>query len=294
MLQQTRVAVVIPYYERFLEKYPTARDLAEAPEQDVLAAWSGLGYYSRARNLQKAARQIAARGEFPYAYSEIRQLAGAGDYTAAAVASIAFGLPHAALDGNVIRVISRLRNDASDTGSPGVRKRFQQAAQELLDPADPGGFNQAMMELGATVCLPRNPQCLLCPVRGMCTAQQAGRQNELPVKIRREKVVRIEQVLLILERRGKILMWQRPESDTRMPGFWELPSSDQVPDAVGCGFRGSFSHSITFHRYRIDVLQGRVGNAPQGMVWVDKARLAQIPVSSIARKALKLLTSRAI
>jgi A/G-specific adenine glycosylase len=156
MLQQTRVAAVIPYYERFLQRFPSPDALAQAPEEELLAMWSGLGYYSRARNLQKAARQITEAGDFPRAYTAIRELAGVGEYTAAAIASIAFDLPHAVVDGNVRRVLARLMNDGN--------LDVQQAAERLLDRRDPARWNQAVMELGATICLPREPRCGECPI----------------------------------------------------------------------------------------------------------------------------------
>jgi len=162
MLQQTRAQAVIPYYQRFLDRFPGAEVLAHAREADVLASWSGLGYYSRARNLQRAARAIVAAGRFPEDYEGIRELPGVGPYTAAAVASIAFGAPHAVLDGNVLRVISRLRADGADVRSSKTRARFQKIADEWLDRGNPGEFNQAIMELGATVCLPRAPRCPAC------------------------------------------------------------------------------------------------------------------------------------
>src|SRR5436853_2803564 len=155
MLQQTRAVAVIPYYERFLARFPTVATLAAAPEQDVLALWAGLGYYSRARNLRRAAQAIVAAGGFPRDYDAIRALPGIGDYTAAAVASIAFSLPHAVLDGNVMRVVARVENEGADIGTVRTRERFRAVAQEWLVPDDPGHFNQALMELGATVCLPR-------------------------------------------------------------------------------------------------------------------------------------------
>jgi A/G-specific adenine glycosylase len=162
MLQQTRVAAVIPYYERFLTAYPNFGALAAAPEAELLGMWAGLGYYSRARNVQKAARQMVELGGFPRDYEAIRGLAGIGDYTAAAVASIAFDLPHAVLDGNVMRVLARVGNDGSDIGSIGTRKRLQAEAQRLLDGRHAGEFNQALMELGATVCVPKQPVCGNC------------------------------------------------------------------------------------------------------------------------------------
>src|SRR6202049_1584982 len=157
MLQQTRVAAVIPYYEQFLARFPDVAALASAPEQELLAAWAGLGYYSRARNLQRAAKKILELGTFPGDYLSLRDLAGVGEYTAAAIASMAFGLPHAALDGNVIRVLSRLTAEQGNIGSGAVRKRLREAADALLDPKRPGEFNQALMELGAMVCLANKP-----------------------------------------------------------------------------------------------------------------------------------------
>ena len=155
MLQQTRTQAAIPYYQRFLERFPTAAALASAGEEEVLTLWSGLGYYARARNLLRAARQVAAAGGFPSGYDGIRALPGVGDYTAAAISSMAFGLPHVVVDGNVLRVVARLENDAADIASARTRERFRIVAQGWLDPRHPGLFNQALMELGATVWLPR-------------------------------------------------------------------------------------------------------------------------------------------
>ncbi len=169
MLQQTRVEAVIPYFKRFLAQFPHPAALAEAPEPVALAAWSGLGYYTRIRNLRRAAGEIAEG--FPADYGRIRELPGVGPYTAAAVASIAFDLPFAVADGNVFRVLARLLGEAGDIGLQSTRNRLAGVAQTLLDLQRPGDFNQAMMELGATVCLPRAPQCLLCPVGADCLAR---------------------------------------------------------------------------------------------------------------------------
>ena len=181
MLQQTRVAAVIPFYERFLSRFPTAKHLADAPQEDLLAHWAGLGYYYRSRNLQKAARQISIRGCFPATHDEIRELAGVGDYTAAAVASIAFNLPHAAVDGNVFRVLSRVLNDTTNIASLDGKRHFAAQADQLLDREQPGHHNQALIELGATISLPKNPQCLLCPDQTQSDAARTGTQNVLPV-----------------------------------------------------------------------------------------------------------------
>jgi A/G-specific adenine glycosylase len=189
MLQQTRAQAVIPYYERFLARFPTVEALAAAREDEVLALWAGLGYYSRARNLRKAAQAAVAAGGFPRDYEAIRSLPGVGDYTAAAIASIAFGLPHAVLDGNVLRVVARVENDAADIASSRTKERFRAVAQSWLDPREAGHFNQALMELGATVCLPKNPLCLVCPLRDCCRARQEGTAAQLPVKLRKTKPV---------------------------------------------------------------------------------------------------------
>ncbi|MBI1788183.1 MAG: A/G-specific adenine glycosylase [Acidobacteria bacterium] len=286
MLQQTRVETVIPYYRGFLERFPSAENLARAPEPEVLAAWSGLGYYSRARNLKKAAQEIAAGGAFPRSLAGVRALPGVGPYTAAAIGSIVLGLPQAAVDGNVLRVVSRLTNDPSDIGSPATKARFTQVAERWLDPADPGRFNQAMMELGATLCLPHNPRCPECPLAGRCQARKHRTQNELPVKLRRLTPRRIEATLLLVERRGKVLLWQRPASEPRMGGFWELPSPDQIPAATG-KILGKFRHTITNHQYHVTVRQATVRRIGDSFRWAGPADLATLPLSGTARKALR-------
>jgi len=286
MLQQTRVTAVVPYYERFLERYPTPRALAEAPETELLAAWSGLGYYARARNLQRAARAIAELDAFPSTYQEIRELPGVGDYTAAAVASIAFGLPHAVLDGNVVRVLSRLTAERGEVRSSSVRVRLQQAAQTMLDPRRPGDFNQALMELGATVCLPRNPQCLLCPLREHCLARVEGLQNELPVKLNQRDAVKLAIELLVIEKDGRILLRQRGAHEPRLASFWELPEPRHIPSARRSVKLGEFRHSITRHDYTIDVWRAEPVKAPKGFRWIADDELPALPLATTARKAL--------
>jgi A/G-specific adenine glycosylase len=287
MLQQTRVSVVAPYYERFLARFPTPAELAAAPEADLLSLWSGLGYYSRARNLKLAAAEIVVRGGFPASLAEIRALPGVGEYTSAAIASIAFQLPHAVLDGNVLRVLSRLLAERGDVQSLAVRVRLKEEAQRLLDTAQPGDFNQALMELGATVCLPRNPQCLLCPWRDHCEARASGIQDGLPIKSRKRNPVRLRLDLFVVEKAGKVLLRQRGPAAVRLAGFWELPTADDLPAAPRGVHAGSFKHSITRHDYTVDVWRVQPVKAPKGFRWLDTGELDGIPLATMSRKALE-------
>jgi A/G-specific adenine glycosylase len=271
MLQQTRVAAVIPYYERFLTRFPDAARLAEAPEEEVLTLWSGLGYYSRARNLQKAARQIVERGSFPRTYDEIRELAGVGDYTAAAVASIAFGLPHAVVDGNVRRVAARITNGQGDA---------QKVADLLLDRGNPSRSNQALMELGAVVCLPRDPHCGTCPVAKHCEACKLGTQNDLPGKRVKPATVHLKRNLLVIHLNGKILL--APSS--RVVGFWDLPEPFEGAQ-VGARL-GEFRHSITHRKYRFTVRKAVAWAVPKGYLWFSFRDIDEIPLSTAAKKGL--------
>jgi A/G-specific adenine glycosylase len=288
MLQQTRVVAVVPYYQRFLERFPTPQALAQAPEQELLALWSGLGYYARARNLQRAAQAIAQLGAFPETFEQIRELPGVGDYTAAAVASIAFGLPHAVLDGNVARVLSRLTAERGDVRSSTVRVRLKQTAQTLVDARRPGDFNQALMELGATVCLPRVPQCLLCPLREQCAARAEGIQNELPVKLDKRDPIKLAIELLLVERDGRVLMRQRGAHEPRLAGFWELPESRLLPGARRNAKLGEFRHSITRHDYTVEVWQAEPVRAPKGFHWIALDELPALPLATTARKAFSV------
>jgi A/G-specific adenine glycosylase len=268
--------------------------LASAPESEVLAAWSGLGYYSRARNVRRAAIAIAGQGGFPRTLDQIRALPGIGPYTAAAVASIAFDLPHAVLDGNVMRVIARLKADPGDIGSGTTRTRFQEVAQGLLDPPQAAAFNQAMMELGATVCLPRNPLCLVCPVAKFCAAHATGRQTEFPVKLRKAAPIDEAVEIVVVSRAEEVLMRQRGNAESRMAGFWELPSSGNLPELSELTRIGEFRHTIVNHRYSATVFSAcasAVGTAPDTMAWV-RPDDPSLPVTTMARKALNLFAKR--
>jgi A/G-specific adenine glycosylase len=216
MLQQTRVAAVIPFYDRFLEHFPTIRALASAPEAEVLRLWAGLGYYSRARNLQRAAQEIVAKhgGEFPRTEEHALALPGIGSYTAAAILSIAFGERHAVLDGNVARVIARLDAIHGDLREGTRWQSLQAAADTLLDPDAPSDWNQAMMELGAMICTPKSPQCLLCPVAEFCRARQLGLTEVIPEKRKKRATEEVELAAAVfLDKRGRTLLLPPPETD---------------------------------------------------------------------------------
>jgi len=272
MLQQTRVAAVIPYYERFLKRFPDPAALAQAPEQEVLTLWSGLGYYSRARNLQSAARQIVERGSFPRTFLEIRELAGVGDYTAAAVASIAFGLPHAVVDGNVRRVVARITNGKGDA---------QKTADLLLDRKNPARSNQALMELGAVVCVPRDPHCGECPIAKHCEARKLGTQNELPRKRVKPPTIHLKRNLLVIHHKGKILLAPSP----RVRGFWDLP--EPFEGARLGAMLGEFRHTITHRKYRFTVHEAVVRAVPKGFHWFSYKQIDEIPLSTTAKKGLR-------
>jgi len=225
MLQQTRVDQARPYYQRFMKRFPSLHALAQAPEADVLKAWEGLGYYSRARNLHQAARQIFREhgGRFPRTEAGLLSLPGIGGYTAAAIGSIAFNLPLAVLDGNVIRVLTRLTACPDDPRRAPVHRALQQLAGELLTRETPGRHNEAMMELGALLCLPRNPQCGICPLRKACRAHAENRtadfpQRPPPKKIPHKKVG----AAVTVNRKGEVLIAQR-RPEAMLGGLWEFP-----------------------------------------------------------------------
>lgn len=225
MLQQTRVEAVKPYYERFLSAFPTVKDLAQAPTDRVLKLWEGLGYYNRVRNLQKGAQVVMERygGEVPASFEELRSLPGIGDYTAGAIASIAFQIPVPAVDGNVLRVISRVLCRRDNILDGKVKQRMEQEIREIL-PKRVGDFNQSLMELGAMVCLPGGPpKCLLCPLRQVCRGYAQGVAQELPVKTKPKPRKKEERtVFLLISKGGRLALRKRPEKGL-LAGLWELP-----------------------------------------------------------------------
>ena len=225
MLQQTRVEAVKGYYARFLDALPTIKALAEAPQEQLNKLWEGLGYYSRVRNLQKAARQIMELhgGVFPASYAAIRALAGIGDYTAGAVGSICFELPTPAVDGNVLRVCSRLTADSSPIDRPQTKKALTASLAQVYPAGRCGDFTQALMELGATVCVPNGaPQCRCCPLSGICLAHRDGLETELPVKSAKKPRRMEEMTVFLLHRDGAYALGKRPERGL-LAGLWEFP-----------------------------------------------------------------------
>jgi A/G-specific adenine glycosylase len=274
MLQQTRVSAVVPRYERFIGKFPSVERLAAANAAAILAEWSGLGYYHRARNLHAAAKLIAygRDGNYPRAAEDWHQLPGIGRYTAAAISSIAFDQPVAVVDGNVKRVLGRLLG-------PIDRKREPwSAAQELVDPGRPGDFNQAMMELGATVCLPRAPQCSTCPIRRFCGTRGCG-----VARSRRPRREKLHLYYGLATRPGWVLLVRRSPTEGLMPGMWELPSLDHPSrDRTLVTLR----HSITITDYAVTV--AAYSGAPEGQgKWVRISRLDELPLTGVTKKILR-------
>lgn len=225
MLQQTRVEAVIPYYKRFLEKFPTPEVFAYAPEEDILKTWEGLGYYSRVRNLQSGVREVVETygGVVPDNRVDISKLKGVGPYTAGAVLSIAYGKPEHAVDGNVMRVLSRVLHIYDDIALPKTKKIFEQAVTELIDPENASSFNQGLMELGALICTPTSPKCLLCPVREYCRAFEAGDAAQLPVKTKKTKMKHLfYKVYIARNQEGRYLLEKRGDSGL-LANMWQFP-----------------------------------------------------------------------
>ena len=274
MLQQTRVAAVIEHYRNFITRFPTVEKLAAARQSSVLSAWSGLGYYRRARMLHDAAKTIVNQraGRVPGTAEEWQQLPGIGSYTSAAIASIAFGEPVAAVDGNVERVLQRLSGRRLRAGELG------QAAGHMLDRKRPSDFNQAMMELGATICLPRQPRCLLCPVSELCVTRGELGGAEKPKRPRKREIC-----YALDCRNGSVFLVQREKSAALMPGMWELPEIASANGSAAIGFR--LKHSITVTNYRVNVVLGAAPKETQGR-WIAKSRVLALPLTGLARKIL--------
>ena len=291
MLQQTQVATVIPYFERFLKRFPDIPSLAKAREQEVLALWAGLGYYSRARNLLRAAREVAdgLGGEIPKTIKGLMDLPGVGRYTAAAIASIAFGKPHAVLDGNVARVLSRLFALLGELKSAGMQKKLWALAEACLENSAPGDWNQAMMELGALVCLPQpeSPRCPSCPLSRFCEARRLGLENSLPRAAARKAPIGLSWTAYLIERAGKVLLWKRSPAERFLPGHWGLPEARHLPGALPGERLRTVRHSITHHKITLRVLQAQAPNRlPKEARWTPRSKLNDALISSLWRKVI--------
>jgi A/G-specific adenine glycosylase len=259
MLQQTRVEAVIPYYNRFLSNFPTVKELAEAEPDRLLNLWAGLGYYSRARNLQAAAREIMSRfgGRLPEALEDLRTLKGIGPYTAAAIASIAFGRPHSSIDGNLERVFARLLALKEDPKSAAGRARVEEMGEGLVRLGHPGEVNQAVMDLASAICLPREPRCADCPLAEQCEARRLGLERELPKKKKKAKPIEIKAVAWAVIHEGKLLLARRPAGEW-LAGMWDLPWAvfeKEGPHApLGRRFAScSLGRTITKHKIEFSV-----------------------------------------
>ena len=286
MLQQTRVAAVMEYYRRFLAALPTVADLAAVEEDQLMKLWQGLGYYNRARNLQKAARQVMEDwgGAFPRTYKDLRTLAGVGDYTAGAIASIAFGEDVPAVDGNVLRVVTRITGDSGDITRADTKERIRAALADILPRGMAGKFNQAMMDLGATVCLPNGaPLCGQCPAEGFCTAHREERTGELPVKAAKRPRRVEERTVFLLFHGGRVALRRRGERGL-LAGLWEYPNElSPASDALAAWgiepaaeeFGGTGKHIFTHIEWHMTarLVETAGEELPEGWVWAGRGEL---------------------
>ncbi len=315
MLQQTRVDQATPYFQNFISLFPTVYDLAKSDQQEVLKAWEGLGYYSRARNLHAASKMVVEEfdGKVPETYNKIIKLKGVGPYTAAAVTSIAFNKPNAVVDGNVIRVLTRYLGIEDDTRSTKTRRKVQEFASELIDPEHPGDFNQAMMELGSEICTPSNPDCQNCPIQAGCVATKMAKTDTIPYKSPAKKKPHHIIGVGIIERDedDKILIALRP-NDAMLGGLWEFPGGKkednekiqqtverELKEELGVevkaykelmSLKHTYSHfSITMHAWFCKLISGDPKpKESQEVRWVSREELGKFPFP----KANKVLTEK--
>ncbi len=314
MLQQTRVDTVRSYYKSWMRQFPDLKSLAGASEQDVLKAWEGLGYYARARNLLKAARLIMEEygGVFPGNLQEISSLPGVGAYTAAAIASIAFGQDEPAIDGNVRRVLARVKDIRAPLGSPEAEEEIQAAARSLLPSGKAGDFNQAMMDLGSSICIPRKPRCSECPVHQFCAAYKAGTQAQLPVKLPKPVVPTIQVIAAVIHKDGRVLIARRPSSGL-LGGMWEFPGGKvelgetdeealerEILEELGAKVQvgsclGAYKHAYThFHvvlrAYDCELLHGEPQPLEASEIrWVEIKTLENFPMGKLDRMISRAL-----
>ncbi|HEX5410301.1 MAG TPA: A/G-specific adenine glycosylase [Terriglobia bacterium] len=310
MLQQTQIETVIPYYQRFVREFPTVENLAKAPLERVLELWSGLGYYRRARNLHQAAQELMEKhgGHFPSEMELARTLAGVGDYTARAVLSIAYNQPFAVLDGNVARVMARLLALRGSVPQPEFRRRIEEGLDLLLSKRSPGNFNQALMELGQTICLPRSPRCSLCPLRHWCKGLKSGKPENFPDPKPRRKSEQWHMAVAVLHRNQRVML-VRGLDDGLLDDLWNFPSAFgqsssealiSLEEKLGkllqtrCSLKGpaqELRHNITYRSIQVLVYQGFIPRAApkNGFRWVPTSAVESAAVSQLARKVAKTI-----
>ena len=296
ILQQTRIAQGMSYWKRFMAQWPTVNDLAAAMEDEVLKAWQGLGYYSRARNLHTAAQQVVELGGFPQTFKELKTLKGVGDYTAAAIASIAFGEPVAVVDGNVYRVLSRYFGIDTPIDSTEGKKEFQALAQSLLPINEPADYNEAIMDFGATQCTPNSPHCSACPLCETCVAFREQRINELPVKSKKVKQRERHFTYLYIEYEGKIAVHQRGAGDI-WQGLWEFPQAEQLTSSEDSAWENEaqllqkrVKHILTHQILLADIYLWRPKIRPQlpsEFIWIEKQDLENYALPRLIEILLK-------
>lgn len=317
MLQQTRVEQALPYFYQFMDRFPTVYKLAEADQQEVLKVWEGLGYYSRARNMHHASKTVVKNfdGKIPDNLKDLKKLKGIGPYTAAAVSSIAFGKSHAVVDGNVIRVLSRYFGIEENVRNTATKNNIRDFADELIDPGRPGDFNQALMELGATVCTPKNPDCTDCPINSDCIAFNTMKTDTIPYKSAAKKRPHHQIGVGIIQKDNKVLIALRPE-DAMLGGLWEFPGGKQKKDEkiektvarelkeeLGVEVKiltpfmkldHSYSHfKITLHAFLCSLVSGEPEpKNSQEIKWIDIEELKQFPFPKANRKLTQKLMNQ--
>ena len=295
ILQQTRIQQGMAYWKRFMERFPTVNSLAAATEDEVLRLWQGLGYYSRARNLHTAARQITNLGHFPDSFETIRELKGVGDYTAAAVGSFAFGLPIAAVDGNVYRVLSRYYGIETPINSSQGKKEYAVLAQSLLPTDRPADFNQAMMDFGAIQCTPQSPHCLICPLSETCEAAHQGKTELLPIKLKTTKVKTRHLSYIYIRYKDNTAIRRRPAGDI-WQGLWEplliedkdIPQFDGRLTLLKQGVKHVLTHRVIYADFYLLETQHKP-QLPDGYIWIEESKLNKYAIPRLVEILLDSL-----
>ena len=314
MLQQTQVNTVVPYYERWMKNFPTLRRLANAPLARILKCWEGLGYYSRARNLHRAAKVVTQKfgGRIPDSREELLQLPGIGRYTAGAIASIAFSKPEPILDGNVKRVLARLFAVKEPIDTTRGEKRLWEISRALVEsePKSPGDLNQSLMELGALVCLPENPQCGVCPLEKICRAHRLEKELDFPIKLRKTRLEKLKTVAAIIWKKGRVLL-QKQDPESRWGGLWTFPYwihtngksekdflQNKMVQELGIrtgklNSRAELQHAFTKYRVRLRVYEGEARSVRQKLTWVEPGKISGLPLPRPHQRIAEMIQNHA-